>query len=275
MPHPPGGALPSGAAVLPISASTPERAHRGGEHLASVVVVAEHVEARARRRQQHGVARSRGRGCRPHRVQKRRRALGRAHPRKRGIERRRVLADQYHPANLAPQRRGERREILPLALAARDQHQGSFEAGDRRDGRADIGALRVIDVAHARDVRDEFRAMLEARKGLERAEHGGHRQSRRLAERKRSECVRNIVQARYLHARGVEQRLPAARQPSGASAARNREVGVGARNRERHDTRRNAHARALERRAAHGRDPSGRPRSAPRVAARAKMRALA
>ncbi len=51
------------------------------------------------------------------------RARSRTRPRAR-IDGRRVLADQHHPPNLAAERGGERREILPLALAARDQHQG-------------------------------------------------------------------------------------------------------------------------------------------------------
>ena len=43
-------------------------------------------------------------------------------------ERRRVLADQHRVPDLAAERRGERREILALALAAGDQHQRSAQA---------------------------------------------------------------------------------------------------------------------------------------------------
>ena len=48
-----------------VHARASERAHRGGEHLAPMVVVAKHVEARAGRRQEHGVARGARRPPRP------------------------------------------------------------------------------------------------------------------------------------------------------------------------------------------------------------------
>ncbi len=54
---------------------------------------------------------------------------------------------------------GQRREVLALAHAARDHHQGSRHAGDRGDGRADVRALGVVDVAHAAGVGDPLRAM--------------------------------------------------------------------------------------------------------------------
>ena len=46
----------------------------------------------------------------------------------------RILADQHRVPHLAAERRGERREILALALAARDQHQRPRQA--RRPRRA-------------------------------------------------------------------------------------------------------------------------------------------
>src|SRR4029453_9655833 len=38
-----------------------------------------------------------------------------------------------------------RREILSLPFPARDQHGRPIHPVDRRDGRADVGALRVVD----------------------------------------------------------------------------------------------------------------------------------
>ena len=67
---------------------------------------------------------------------------------------RRILADQHRVPHLAAKSRGERREVLALALAARDQHQRARASRDRRHGRAHVRALRVVDVAHARDVGD-------------------------------------------------------------------------------------------------------------------------
>ena len=60
-----------------------------------------------------------------------------------------VAPDQHGVAHLAAAGRRERREILALAVAARDQHERTVEAGDRRLGRADVGALRVVDPADA------------------------------------------------------------------------------------------------------------------------------
>ena len=60
---------------------------------------------------------------------------------------RRVAADQHRVAHLAAEGRRERREVLVLAVAARDHDQRPVHAGDRRERRADIGALGVVDVA--------------------------------------------------------------------------------------------------------------------------------
>ena len=52
-------------------------------------------------------------------------------------------------ADLAAKRCGERREILVLAIAARDHDQGSRHAADGGERRADVRALRIVDPAHA------------------------------------------------------------------------------------------------------------------------------
>ena len=59
------------------------------------------------------------------------------------------------PRNAAPQRR----EVLVLAVAAGDQHERAGQARHGRERRADVGALRVVDVAHAADVGDPLRAV--------------------------------------------------------------------------------------------------------------------
>src|SRR3954466_9733240 len=78
-------------------AATGQPRHRRAKHLAAVRVVAEHVEACARRRQQHGVARLRLLGGAGHRF----RHAGRAHhgqleTGERLLDQRRIAADQHH-----------------------------------------------------------------------------------------------------------------------------------------------------------------------------------
>ena len=109
---------------------------------------------------------------------------------------RRIPADQHRAPHLAAEGRGERREVLALALAAGDHHQRAGQAGHRGDGRAHVGALRVVDVAHAGHVGDPLGAVLQARECLERPSIAWHGQSRRLAEGERRERIRRIVRAR-------------------------------------------------------------------------------
>ena len=59
---------------------------------------------------------------------------------------------------------GERREVLVLALPAEDHDQRTVHAGHRRERRADVGALGVIDVGHAVHVRDPLRAVRRGRR---------------------------------------------------------------------------------------------------------------
>ena len=165
-----------------------KRANRSGEDVAAMPVIAKHVEACARGRQQHGVARAGGGRGGGHRGLERRGPLGRAHAAQRRLEGGRILADQHHMPHLVLECRGERREVLALAFAAGDHHQRTRHARDRRDGRADVRALRVIDVAHAGDVGDPGRAVLEPRESFERREHGGQFEPDRLSERERRQA---------------------------------------------------------------------------------------
>src|SRR5262245_15040759 len=102
--------------------STQPPLHRAAEHLAAVLVVAEHVEARARGREQHRVAGTRGLARERHGVFHGLRAPHRdARALDRRLDERRVAADEHQRARRARHRGLERREILSLALAARDQ----------------------------------------------------------------------------------------------------------------------------------------------------------
>jgi hypothetical protein len=56
--------------------------------------------------------------------------------------------------DFAAERGRERREILALALSARDQHERARHAGDGGERRADVRTLRVVHVAHAAHVGD-------------------------------------------------------------------------------------------------------------------------
>src|SRR5262249_25583358 len=111
--------------------------HRSAEHLAAVSVVAEHVEARARGRKQHGVAGPRL-GCRgADRVGHAARAQDpQTGPRERLLDERGVAPDQHHGARRARERLAQRSEVLSLAVAARDQDELRVlvrETRDRRD----------------------------------------------------------------------------------------------------------------------------------------------
>ena len=83
-----------------------ELLHRGGEHVAAMRVVAEHVEARARRRQQHRVAglreTRRGAAPRPPCVA---RAHGVADAGERRLDEPGIAAEQHGGAHLAAERR--------------------------------------------------------------------------------------------------------------------------------------------------------------------------
>src|SRR3954468_3724940 len=69
------------------------------------------------------------------------------------LDERRVAPDQQHMRRVARDRLAQRREVLPLAVAAEDQHGALAEAAQRGDGGADVGALGIVvplDCAAAR-----------------------------------------------------------------------------------------------------------------------------
>src|SRR5271163_3412775 len=131
-----------------------QRAYGRSENIAAMSVVAEHVETRACRRQQHGIAR-RGSAMRGrYRLLHRCHDLRGTHSMKRGGDIRRVLADQQGDAHLAAKRGGEGREVLTLSLTPGDHQQRSPQARNRGAGGTHIRALGIIDVAHTADIGD-------------------------------------------------------------------------------------------------------------------------
>jgi hypothetical protein len=121
-------------------------------------------------------------------------------------------ADQHCLPDLAPKRRGQRREVLPLALAAGDHHQRPFHSGHRGQSGAHVGALRVIHVPHPGDIGDPGGPVRQPGKGFERVQHGGQRQPRRIAQCQRRQGVGGVVKTRDFQAREIEHGLAMARQ---------------------------------------------------------------
>jgi hypothetical protein len=87
-------------------------------------------------------------------------------------DQRRVAADQDDGPRVPPHDRCERREVLALADAARDQHAAFAEARQRGDGGADVRAFAVVVVLDVVDHRDQPAAV---RAGFEIAQPAQHR----------------------------------------------------------------------------------------------------
>jgi hypothetical protein len=120
----------------------------------------------------------------------------------------------------------ERREVLALALAARDQHQRTVQAVDRGDGRADVRALGIVDEGDAAPV---AHALGPVRKAAEAAQDPRHRRLRKAADAaqgERRERVRGVVAARQPELRAPDDRLAARGEPVLAAARQQPEVGV-------------------------------------------------
>ena len=149
-----------------------------------------------------------------HRRRQRGGVLDRANALERRLDGACVTADEHRALDLAAERRSERGEVLALAVAAGDDHERAGEAVHRGDGRAHIGALRVVDVAHAGDVGHPLGTMLQPRECLDRPQHRLDGQTRRLAESERRQGVPRIVVPLNFHACGVEQPLAAPRKPA-------------------------------------------------------------
>ena len=200
-----------------------------GEHVAAVGVVAEHVEAGAGRRQQHGVARPRGGRAR----------LAPPRPCRRHA---RVRADAARAPRRAPARRGRSaRRAAPCRrrrrAAARNpgscrRRRRSAPAGracpHRGERRADVGALGVVDVAHAADRRRPTASGAAGRRTrtAPRASAAAAGRAPRPSASAASALAALCRPGRRIAAQR-QQRLAAAHQPViGARAALQRVVGV-------------------------------------------------
>ena len=179
---------------------TRPNASSGGERLAALGIVGEHIEARARRRKQHRIAALRhGIGAR-HRLLHRHRALdGHARSRERFGHQVRVAADEYHRARVARNGRHQRCKVLALAFTAGDEHDGLAESLERGGRGAHVRALRVVVEAHAARLGHELHAMGQALEFGERLRERLGGESRRAAKRVRRQCIGRVVQALQRH----------------------------------------------------------------------------
>ena len=142
---------------------------------------------------------------------RRRRALERAHPAQRVLERGGIAADEHRVAHLAAKARGQRREVLILAVAA----QRSSPAVPPCRRRRPASPRRWCPWSHRRSARRATSATHCERCGRpaklrSSSSIAAQRQRQRLAERQRRERVGRVVQPLDLHA------------PSGPAAAHRR-----------------------------------------------------
>src|SRR3990172_64068 len=87
-----------------------------------------------------------------------------------------VRPDQHGLAHAAAGGLPERAEVLPLALAARDQDDGLRKALERLDGRRDVGALGVVVVGDRALVEDALDAVGDTPERADAAADGLGRQ---------------------------------------------------------------------------------------------------
>src|SRR5437899_1490007 len=151
------------AASLRMGVLAEVRADEIDEARAPLDVVGELVEARARRRQQHRIAGLRQADRARDRGGERSDAFdGRARPGKRALDHRRIASDEKHRTAMRIDGSAQRREVLPLAIAARDEHHASAEARERDARRCDRRALRIIDEQYAANFGDALHPMRQA-----------------------------------------------------------------------------------------------------------------
>ncbi len=130
-------------------------------------------------------------------------------------------------ARVARHRRGERREVLPLAVAAEDQHQPAAggavgaQAVERGDGGADVGALAVVVEVDAVDAGDEGDAVRLAAVLAQAVQHRRERAADGVGQRQRGERVGGVVAAAHAQRLGGHQALQ-----RGAPRRRRRRAGA-------------------------------------------------
>ena len=179
--------------------------HRRAECGAAVLVIAELVEARRRRRQQHGVARARIRRRVADRALQRP-ALGHRHRRPSAAPRtparpRRSYRRGRHGRNTACRRRGR----APLARPPTIQCT-RVERAERRRGAFRIGRLAVVDKRDPAPLADLLHPVRQPAKALQPASMSALAHAQQLADRDRRQRVLRIVRplqrrpARLVHA---------------------------------------------------------------------------
>ena len=161
-------------------------------------IVAEHVKTGAGRRQQHGIA---GIG----QALRLRDRIGQAASRIRvdaaagngGRDQWRITADQHHCAGIGCDRRLERTEILPLAVAAQNHHcLACSQPIQCRFGRADVGAFRVVVIRHPLDFGDFLHPVRQSLEVQQSAQQGFHRQTQCAGQRQGRQRVGRVMQPR-------------------------------------------------------------------------------
>src|SRR6266849_4364981 len=177
--------------------------HRKAKHFSPVPVITEHVEARARGRKEHRIARARRLRSQCDRLVHGCGASDRdACARDRRFDQGRVAADQHQHARRAFHGLSERGKVLPLAIASGDENHFCValrEPDERRNGRADVGALGIVVPAHAVRFPDQLDAMREPLELAQRRKQGLEGQAERAAQRERRESIGGIVQSCKSH----------------------------------------------------------------------------
>src|SRR5690606_35003462 len=165
-----------------LAALASDALERGGEGAPALRVAREHVNARAGGAHEHRLARTRAGGRHPDRLVE---AAGAQDLDARGIDRLgdalRVAPDQHDAACAMAHGVGERREVLPLAVATGDQPAGTPDALDRRDGGGNVRALAVVVVLDAFEYAEQLAAVRLATIVPQAVQHPGHGHADRAA----------------------------------------------------------------------------------------------
>src|SRR5581483_12228989 len=95
----------------------------------------------------------------------------------------RVLTEQHRGARLLRERLHQIGEILTLAESAAEPDDRARQAFERRDRRADVGALRVVEPGDRAGLGHELAAMAKALEVDERFDRGVARDAGGIGER--------------------------------------------------------------------------------------------
>src|SRR5258706_1483787 len=192
--------------------------HRQAKYFAPMLVVTEHVEARAGGRKQTRVARARRLRSKYYSLVQGGGAQYRdARPRDRRFDQRRVAADEHERARRARHGIFQGRKILSLAVASGDENQLRIalrEPGESGNRRADVGALGVVEPAQPVRFADQLDAMRKPFELAQRRKQGLGRQAERAAERERGERIGGVVQPGELQFPHRKERVCALREPA-------------------------------------------------------------